>query len=62
MNIVQHQLLSPAEVAVELRISAPTVYRLISSKQIPAMRIGGQLRVDRDALTRFLHGESEGPE
>ena len=51
---VHHQMLTPAEVAVELRVSAPTVYRVISRGELKAVRVGGQLRVDRDDLERFL--------
>jgi excisionase family DNA binding protein len=59
MNIAERQLLSPSEVAFELRISAVTVYRLIGAQQIPALRVGGQLRISRDDLDRYLHGEKE---
>jgi excisionase family DNA binding protein len=61
MNATVHDLLTVPEVSVELRISAPTTYRLIASGKLPASRVGKQLRVDRDDLTRFIHGETEGP-
>ena len=52
--IVQHEMLTPAEVAVELRVSAPTVYRTIARGELKAVRVGGQLRIDRDDLERYL--------
>jgi excisionase family DNA binding protein len=52
---VQHQMLTPAEVAVELRVSAPTIYRRIAAGELKAVRVGGQLRIDRDDLERYLH-------
>jgi excisionase family DNA binding protein len=61
MNIVQHRLLNPAEVAVELRVSAPTIYRMVSRGELRAVKVGGQLRVDRDDLDRLLaDNEPEG--
>jgi excisionase family DNA binding protein len=56
MNIVQHRLLNPAEVAVELRVSAPTVYRLVKSGELRAVKVGGQLRVAQADVDRLLAG------
>jgi excisionase family DNA binding protein len=47
-------LLSPREVAAELAISLPTVYRLISNGELPALRVGGQLRFDPAELRSSL--------
>jgi len=38
------------EVAADLRISESTVRRLIRQRDLPALPIGGQYRVDGDAL------------
>jgi excisionase family DNA binding protein len=54
MNATVHKMLTPAEVAVELRVSAPTIYRRIQAGELKAVRIGGQLRIDREDLERFL--------
>jgi excisionase family DNA binding protein len=50
-------LLTPREVAAQLRLSEPSVYRLIRDGRLPAVRLGGpgaSLRVrpiDLDAFT-----------
>jgi excisionase family DNA binding protein len=54
MSTVETRLLTPSEVAVELRVSAPTVYRLIDRGQLRAARIGGQLRIERTAVEALL--------
>ncbi len=33
------------------------MYRLIRSGQVPAVRVGGQLRVDRDELREYIYRE-----
>jgi excisionase family DNA binding protein len=55
-------LMTPREVAAELRLSPLTVYRKISSGELAAVRIGeaGQLRVHRAAVDELLH--PTGPE
>ena len=47
-------LLSIGETADALRVSKPTVYRLIERRELPAVRVGGQLRVDLAALQDYL--------
>lgn len=45
------------EVAARLRVSARTVYRLISGRQLASTRVGsgrGSLRVKPDAVTDYL--------
>jgi excisionase family DNA binding protein len=54
MSTVESRLLTPAEVAVELRISAPTVYRLIAAGELPAAKVGGQLRIERAEVEALL--------
>jgi len=48
------RLLTPAEVAAELRISSPTVYRLIATGELRAARVGGQLRIERADVEALL--------
>jgi excisionase family DNA binding protein len=48
-------LLSVQEAAAHLRISKATAYRLIAAGEVPAVRVGGQLRVDRDELREYLY-------
>ena len=47
-------LLTPSEVADRLRVSANTVRSLIRSGEIESIRVGRQLRVSEDALSRFI--------
>ena len=47
-------LLSAAETAQILRVSRATVYRLINAGELPAHRIGGSLRIDRDELRDYI--------
>lgn len=48
------ELLNINEVAVALRVSEMTVYRLIRGGRLSAIRIGNSLRVDRHDLDRYL--------
>jgi excisionase family DNA binding protein len=58
MLMTQHtaDLLTVAELARELRVSEPTVYRRIHDGSIVAVRLGacGPLRIPRDSLETFL--------
>ena len=46
---------------MQLRISAPTVYRMVRSKELHAVKVGGQLRIHADDVDKLLHRESEEP-
>ena len=50
-------MLSVDEAASILRVSRATAYRLIGSGELPAVRVGGQLRVDRGELDQYVYGE-----
>jgi len=58
----QSSLLTPMEVAAELRVSRATVYRLINEGQIPAVHIGAgrgaakgrATRIQRTALAAYI--------
>jgi putative molybdopterin biosynthesis protein len=54
---LRHFLTVP-ETAERLRVSAKTVYRLVWSGQLPAHRIGSQIRIDERELESWLHGVS----
>jgi excisionase family DNA binding protein len=45
-----HELLTPAEVALKMRVSAATVRRLIDRGEIAAFRVGHQWRIPASAL------------
>jgi len=51
-------LLTVAEVAVGMRVSNMTVYRLIKSGELPAVRVGKGYRIRESALERFLEDRS----
>ena len=46
--------LTAAEVASVMRVSTMTVYRLIHSGSLPAVRVGRSYRVAEDDLDRYL--------
>ena len=48
------QFLTVPEAAERLRVSPKTVYRLVWSGQLPAHRIGSQIRIDEQAFERWL--------
>jgi excisionase family DNA binding protein len=49
-------LLSPAEVAERLGVSRKSVYRLVRSGELPAVKIGHAVRVDPDELEQYIYG------
>jgi len=48
------RFLTVAEVAEIMRVSRMTVYRLVHSGEMPAVRVGQSYRVPQDALERYL--------
>ena len=46
--------LTVAEVADVMRVSKMTVYRLVHSGELPAVRVGRSFRVPQDALDLYL--------
>ena len=48
------RLMITSEVATYLKVSTATVYRLVRSKQIPASKVGRQLRFRRDKIDEWL--------
>lgn len=53
-------LLSLNEVAQLLSVSRPTVYRLIRSGELPAIRVGERLRFDQADVQSYLERHREG--
>jgi excisionase family DNA binding protein len=51
-------LLTVAEVASSMRVSSMTVYRLIKSGDLAAVRVGHNYRVRRDEIERYLTSRS----
>ncbi|MHB1553453.1 MAG: helix-turn-helix domain-containing protein [Acidimicrobiales bacterium] len=50
----QSRFMTVGEVASVLRVSSMTVYRLINSGELPAVRIGRSLRLRGEDLDRYL--------
>ena len=53
-------LMTVAEVAAMLRVSKMTIYRMVESGHLPAMRIGRAFRVPRASVARFLRDAGTG--
>ena len=52
----QVQFLTVAEVATIMRVSKMTVYRLVHSGELPAVRVGRSFRVPEKAVHDYLEG------
>lgn len=46
--------LTVAEVAAAMRVSKMTVYRLVHSGELPAVRVGRSFRVQQSAVDEYL--------
>lgn len=53
-NAGQVQFLTVAEVASMMRVSKMTVYRLVHSGELPAVRVGKSFRVPEKAVHEYL--------
>ncbi|MEA2434230.1 MAG: hypothetical protein QOG54_1687 [Actinomycetota bacterium] len=53
-------LLTVGEVATVMRVSNMTVYRLIKSAQLPAIRVGKNYRIRRGDVDRYLSDRAVG--
>lgn len=49
------KFLTVAEVAAVMRVSKMTVYRLLHSGELPAVRVGRSFRVPEGAVHDYLH-------
>jgi excisionase family DNA binding protein len=57
MRSDERRLLTSGQVAVRLAVTKQTVYRMIATNNLPAIRLGGagrSLRVDEADLERWL--------
>jgi excisionase family DNA binding protein len=52
--LAQVKFLTVAEVATLMRVSKMTVYRLVHSGEIPAVRVGRSFRVPEQAVHDYL--------
>jgi excisionase family DNA binding protein len=55
-DVMNSNMLTPAEVAASLRVHVVTVYRAIERGELEALRLGetGSLRVPAEAVEQFL--------
>jgi excisionase family DNA binding protein len=51
-----NRYLTVSEVAAVLRVSNMTVYRLVSSGELPAVKVGRSLRLPVEEVDRYLVG------
>ena len=56
----QHILLTVREVAESMRVSTMTVYRLIRSGALPAIRVGTHFRIRVTDLDHYLEAQTLG--
>lgn len=54
----RHEWLKVGEVAQELRVARSRAYDLVATGEIPAVRIGRSVRVNRNELERWLEKQS----
>jgi len=51
-------IMTIGEVAVYLKVTERTIYRLAGSKQIPAFKVGGSWRFSKDDIDRWIQEQS----
>lgn len=54
LNYARARFLTVGEVAEMLRVSTMTVYRLINSGELPAVRIGKSFRLREEDVDKYL--------
>jgi excisionase family DNA binding protein len=59
-DVTEPQYLTLKEFAAEHRISIRTAYQLARDGRIPTVRVGGQIRVPRAALTDWVEANTRG--
>ena len=59
-NTLAEKLLSPKEVAERLNVAVRTVRDLVADHDLPAYRVGGQLRFSPEALDSWLERRGTG--
>ncbi|MEI6570271.1 MAG: helix-turn-helix domain-containing protein [Actinomycetes bacterium] len=60
-SVTKIELLTPLEVAGAMRVSTMTVYRLVKSGEIPAIRVGKHLRIRLADLNNYLESRMVTP-
>jgi excisionase family DNA binding protein len=62
MKQIEPALMTVSEVAEYLRVTPPTVYRLLRKNKLPGFRIGSDYRINRETLERWLAEQELRPE
>lgn len=57
MKVQTRPLLTVAQAAERLSVNEKTVRRLIHSGRLPALKVGGAVRIDGSELERWLYGD-----
>jgi excisionase family DNA binding protein len=57
---MQEMLLDAAQVAETLKVGKKKIYKMIQANQIPALHIGGSIRVPRQALFDWIQFKTTG--
>ena len=59
-DLSEVRFLTVAEVAALLRVSSMTVYRLVHSGELPAVRFGRSYRIPESEVTRAIRTDAAG--
>ena len=51
---MEHRILTVRETAAYLRMNRMTIYRLAQAGKIPAFKVGGSWRFDREVLSQWI--------
>lgn len=58
---IDEPILTIKEVAVYLKVTERTIYRLAGAKKIPAFKVGGTWRFSRSDLDQWIKQQSSEP-
>jgi excisionase family DNA binding protein len=58
LDTMEKRLLTIAEVAKYLNVDKFTVYRLVTTKKLPAFKVGAQWRFKKEMIDSWLEGNS----
>ena len=53
-DAIPSRIMTTAETARYLRIDRSTLYKMVGKGQIPAFKIGGDYRFDRDEIDKWM--------
>lgn len=55
------KLLTIAEVSELLRLTPQTIYKMIKSSSLPAVRVGSQWRIPEERIHEWIRNQSQTP-